>query len=57
MTTPDKEGQSYTRSLELQFSTNAAAVIAALEDLGLTEQVPLVPYAQAAQQPERRAVG
>ena len=57
MTTPDKEGQSYTRSLELQFSTNAAAVIAALEDLGLTEQVPLVTYAQADQQNESRAVG
>lgn len=50
VTTPDKEGQSYTRSLELQFSTNAAAVIAALEDLGLTEQVPLVTYAQEEQQ-------
>lgn len=50
VTTPDKEGQSSTRSLDLQFSVNAAAVISALEDLGLTEQVPLVTYAQEAQE-------
>ena len=54
VTTPDEEGQSRTRSLDLQFSANAAAVIAALEDLGLTEQVPLVTYAQEDQQSESR---
>lgn len=52
LTTPDGEDQSKTRSLDLQFSSNSSALIAALEDLGLTEQVPLVTYAQEAQQSE-----
>ena len=50
VTAPDEEGQSYTHSLDLRFSVHAAAVLAALEDLGLTEQVPLMTYAQAEQQ-------
>ncbi len=42
-----QDGETYTNSLDLEFSVNAAALLSALEDLGLTEQVPLVTYAQA----------
>ena len=46
----DKNGDPVTDSLELEFSVNSTEVLSALEELGLTEQVPLVTYAQEDQQ-------
>ena len=46
----DENGDPVTHSLELEFSVNSTEVLSALEDLGLTEQVPLVTYAQEDQQ-------
>lgn len=46
----DKTGEPMTDSLDLEFSVNSTELLSALEDLGLTEQVPLVTYAQEDQQ-------
>ena len=46
----DENGDPVTDSLELEFSVNSTEVLSALEELGLTEQVPLVTYAQEDQQ-------
>ena len=53
----DKSGDPITDSLDLEFSVNATTLLSALEDLGLTEQVPLVTYDQAREQSKTRAVG
>ena len=43
--------------MDLEFSVNATAVIAALEDLGLTDRVPLVTQAQAAAERTAQSLG
>ncbi len=48
---------TYTNSMDLEFSVNATAVIAALEDLGLTDRVPLVTQAQAAAERTAQSLG
>lgn len=46
----DENGDPVTDSLDLEFSVNSTALLSALENLGLTEQVPLVTCAQENQQ-------
>lgn len=48
---------TYANSMDLEFSVNAAAVIAALEDLGLTDRVPLVTRAQATAERTAQSLG
>lgn len=46
----DKTGEPMTDSLDLEFSVNSTELLSALEELGLTEEIPLVTYAQEDQQ-------
>lgn len=46
----DKTGEPMTDSLDLEFSVNSTELLSALEELGLTEEIPLVTYAQENQQ-------
>ena len=50
----DKTGEPITDSLDLDFSVNATELLSALEELGLTKEIPLVTYAQEDQQSESR---
>ena len=52
-----RPADTYTNSMDLEFSVNATAVIAALEDLGLTDRVPLVTQAQAAAERAAQSLG
>lgn len=50
----DKTGEPMTDSLDLEFSVNSTELLSALEELGLTEEIPLVTYAQEDQQSGNR---
>ena len=52
-----RPADTYTNSMDLEFSVNATAVIAALEELGLTDRVPLVTQAQAAAERTAQSLG